>query len=81
MSAPILRRTRDGRTLCVPHATSGLPTYHTPGCSACELARANGIVRKDISTVPKKRRGGEHLRHRWIDWDLVRKVKAARGET
>ena len=75
----ILRHTRDGRTLCVPHATSGLPTYHTDGCDACKDARSRGIVRPDVTTVPKGKRGGQHLRHRWIDWELVRKVRAARG--
>lgn len=71
---PILHRTQYGLLFCVPHATSGAPTYHTPGCEACEAARANGIIRPDVGTVPKKKRVGLHYRHRWIDWDLVRKV-------
>ena len=68
---PKLFHTRDGRTLCCAHATSGAPTYHTPGCDACLAARAKGIVRPDIDTVPKKRRGARRHLEKQIDWAKI----------
>ena len=63
---------RDGRTLCNPHATSGAPAYHTEGCDACAAARAKGIVRPDVGSVPKRLRGRRRHLERHIDWDKIK---------
>jgi hypothetical protein len=69
---PKLHRTREGRTLCGPHATTGRPAFHTNGCDACAEARAKGIVRLDAESVPKKERGRARFRERRIDWDKIK---------
>jgi hypothetical protein len=77
MAAPRLQHTRDGRVLCSAHATSGAPSYHTPQCEACAAARARGIIRPDITTVPKKKRGRAYLNEKWINWAKVPKENRA----
>jgi hypothetical protein len=77
MNTPKLQHTRDGRTLCTAHATSGAPSYHSEGCEACSEARAKGIIRPDITTVPKKKRGRAYLQEKWIDWARVPKENRA----
>jgi hypothetical protein len=67
-----LCKTRDGRTLCSAHATTGCPAYFTLGCDACEAARAKGIVRPNIETVPRKQRGRRQHLDKRIDWDKVK---------
>jgi hypothetical protein len=52
-----LQHSRDGRMLCGPHSRSGVPTYHTDGCDACEEARAKGHIRPAAGAVNAKRRG------------------------
>lgn len=43
-----------GQMLCGPHARTGAPLFHTPGCVACEKARARGVVRPVVSTGRKR---------------------------
>jgi hypothetical protein len=59
-----LRRTKDGRMLCEAHAYTGAPAWHTPGCEACEAARARGIIRPDATgvSVSKRRARGLSMR-------------------
>ena len=38
----------------------------------CEAARAKGIIRPDVGTVAKKKRGRAALRERWIEWDKIK---------
>jgi len=49
-----LTRTRTGAILCQPHIRTGAPIYHTPGCEACDAARARGIVRPDAPADTKE---------------------------
>jgi hypothetical protein len=67
-----LYRTREGRTLCSAHYSSGAPSYHTDGCDTCAQARAKGIVRPNIETVPRKQRGRRQHLDKRIDWDKVK---------
>lgn len=67
-----LYKSRDGRTLCQSHATTGAPSYHTDGCEACEVARSKGIVRPNADSVPPKQRGRRKWQEKRIDW---RKIK------
>ena len=53
---------RDGRTLCEPHRTSGVPHFYYPGCVECEKARGNGIIRDRFDSVDKKSRRSEAVR-------------------
>jgi hypothetical protein len=72
-----LHHTRNGQTLCSAHATSGAPAYHHEGCDACAAARAKGIIRPNIETVPKKKRGSRrHLEPR-IDWEKIPQANRA----
>ena len=71
MSPTKLIHTKDGRTLCNSHATRGAPGYHTEGCEACAEARAKGIVRPDITSVPAKRRGRALFKQRRVDWEKI----------
>lgn len=76
-----LRRTRDGRMLCTGHRRSGAPPIHTPGCAMCEAVRAAGVVRPDAATIPKRKRGRQAKRRRWINWNAVMARGAERMET
>jgi hypothetical protein len=70
-AAPKLHHTRSGETLCSAHNSTGAPAYHTPGCDRCAAARAKGIIRPDIDSVPKKLRGRRRHLEDHIDWDKV----------
>jgi hypothetical protein len=60
--------------LCTHHRCgSGAPTYHYPGCEACEEARAKGIVRPDADKVPAKLRGRRRHLEKIFDWNKVPK--------
>lgn len=65
-----LRQTRDGRTLCNAHRTTGAPRYHYAGCTECEAAKARGIVRPPASEVPPSKRRGKRLpgKSNWGAW-------------
>lgn len=67
-----------GRLLCSGHAKAGAPPYYYVGCEACEDARAKGIIRPPADSVAKRQRGRARFRERFIDHDLVRRVRAAR---
>jgi hypothetical protein len=68
-----------GRMLCSGHAKAGAPPYFYEGCEACIEARAKGIIRPPADSVTKRQRGRARFRERFIDWELARKVRAARG--
>jgi hypothetical protein len=57
--------------LCNHHRVSGAPAYHTPGCEACDEARAKGIIRPDIGSVPPKQRGRRRHLEKQYDWNKV----------
>lgn len=72
-----------GRTLCMPHATSGAPKYHTEGCEACADARAKGIIRPNVTSSTKRERchhGLQQTQRGWIDWGKRARVRAARAK-
>jgi hypothetical protein len=65
-------RTRDGHVLCNSHRTTGAPNYFYPGCEMCEAAKAKGVVRPNINSVPKKLRGRRRHLEKQIDWSKVK---------
>jgi hypothetical protein len=80
MSTTSLQRARDGRMLCSGHRKSGAPPVHTPGCEACEAARAAGVDRPDASKIPPKLRGRAAMKRKWINWGKIHDAADKRSQ-